>query len=664
MATKPSPQKSKYGIETLDALGDKFKIGYSTVTGNFQTKLGGYLTILMGVLSTSMFFIVMSQFFYNDSPIVMNSSEFGSNENTYNLYKESLYPVIGLTVGISGVTADKFSRFITVKATVYTVVFRSDNASISSFDWQPFREFDFVPCGLIKDPHIRSYVSQIVDQKGFEWLVLCPDFKGQEKDFVVYENYDLDQYRWVNIRVYPCSLPDPRQCATAREIDAMRADYGYPFKLLEPSDRKNPMRSAPIRKVTHVDRRSTKVLRQLVTHNKVLDDTITTLIPPKVKIEYSTMEEETADFKVRDHTQIHCTKEEVALGPRGPCSEYLQFEYVASKEVVVTRRSYKMLTTMLGEFGGLLKIMTSMVFFFYGLYSMRKVKGFLGEIIFGKNQKSKKLLNKLVEVENNDSSSINNRDIAKVIVGEEKNEKSMDFSEKGKKQHNLDEIVQSLVKTRSSVENLMEKLNLLEVIEEAVFTESEKTLIPLALLKKEQKKINNNQVEKSEENHKNNSKTSKNAIFTKDSSQKESKDPFKEAFVNLMRTEPTTPFSHAIKNYLVSQLKETFVAAGGVPRQIEPNNVDVKRMKIPGNQKSQSTKIELIMPAQGSELGNPSPESTQQPEVASSRSFQKFMRPTNSPHIIGRGKFSLIKKRESSKRDSNISSFAQQNQKK
>ena len=443
----------------------------------------------MVLLSTSMFFVVISQFFYNDSPVVMNSSEFGSNENSFDLYKESLYPILSATIGVTGVKPEHISRYMTLKAQIYTVKFRSDNATASSFDWRPFREFDFVTCGLIDDPHMRRYIKQIVDQEGFEWLVLCPDFKGQEKDFLLYENYDLDQYKWVNIRVYPCSLPDPRLCETPQEVDAMRVDYGYPFKLLEPSDKKNPMRSAPIRKVTHIDRRSNKVLRQLVTLNRVLDDTVTTLIPPKINIEYSTMEEESVDFKVRDQNQLHCTKEEIAKGPAGTCKEYIHFEYVASKEVLVTRRSYKMLTTMLGEFGGMLKLMTSMVFFFYGLYSMRKVKNLLGDIIFGNDQRSKKLLKKLVETQTAVSNSAKNQ--PKVVI-EPKNDPEKDFNkkeDKNEKDPNLEETVLSLVKSRSSVENLMKKLNLLDIIEQACFTESEKTLMPLVLLKAEQGKL-------------------------------------------------------------------------------------------------------------------------------------------------------------------------------
>ena len=593
----------------------------------------------------------------------MNSSEFGSNENTIDLYKESLYPIFGLTVGITGVTADKISRYMTIKATIYTVEFKSDNSSVSSFDWQPFREFDFVPCGLIQDPHMRSNVRQINDQKGFEWIVLCPDFKGQEKDFVVYENYNLNVFKWVNIMVYPCSLPDPNQCATAREIEAMRIDYGYPFKLLEPSDKKNPMRSSPMRKVTYVDRRSKKLLRQMVTLNRVIDDTITTLIPPKINTEYSTMEEVTADFKARDHNQIHCSPENLALGPRGTCLEYIQFEYVASKEVVVTRRSYKMLTTMLGEFGGLLKIMTSIVFFFYGFYSMRKVKNILGDIIFGKSQKSKKLLKKLVEADNKPSSTKITKEKQGKGVLDQKNVLGSNFSKKGKKEPSLEEIIQSLVKTRSSVENLMEKLNLLDIIEDALFSESEKTLIPLVLLKKEKGKLKRNKIERFKESIENKAKRSKNSVYSKEATEQDSKDPFKEAFRNLMRTEPTTQFSHAIKNHLVSQLKNTFADEVGFPVDIEPKNLGRKRVVRPERiQKTTSTQIEVIMPGQGSELGNQSPESPPQAKVASVGSLQKFMRPTNSPVRIGRRKFATMKMRDPYKKNSSISAFANQNQ--
>ena len=91
--------QSQYSIQTLDFLGSKFKIGYSTLTGKFQTKVGGYLTILMGVLSTGFFFVVMSQFFSKEAPVVMTSTESGPRESEYDLYSENLWFPIGARVG-------------------------------------------------------------------------------------------------------------------------------------------------------------------------------------------------------------------------------------------------------------------------------------------------------------------------------------------------------------------------------------------------------------------------------------------------------------------------------------------------------------------------------------------------------------------------------------
>ena len=487
-------KKPKYGVESLDTLGENFKLGYSTHNGKLQTKIGGYLTILMSLLLIGMFFVVMSQFFYNDCPVVMNSSEFGSRINSFDLYQESLYPIFTFSVGLTGLTPEQYKQFVTIKATVDEAIFRSDNQSISSFDWRPYKSFDFRPCGEIDDPHMRKYVSQVVDQEGFEWLVMCPDFKGEEKEFALYQNYVNKTFKLVNIRVYPCSLPDPKHCASLQMVDRIRADYGYPFKLLEPSNRENPMRSTPIRKATLFDPKSIKVLKQMITLNRVLDDTVTTLIPAKVNIEYSTMKEDSVDFKSRDPNQLHCRKEDIDKGPLGGCLEYLNFEYVANQEVLITRRSYKMLTTMLGEFGGILKLMTSAVFFFYGLYSMRKVKNVLGDIMLGASQRSQERLKRLVEAETDPSTNKNSSQGPRKRnlfhqKGNKKNNKNYKNNDNNTTNPEMDEIVSSLIKRRSSVDNLIQKLNLLDLIEQALFTESERTLLPLVLLKAEKTKI-------------------------------------------------------------------------------------------------------------------------------------------------------------------------------
>ena len=137
------------------------------------------------------------------------------------------------------------------------VIFYSNNSTDQAFQISRFREWDYVVCSSLNDSKVAKYVHDINSQEGFDELVLCPDFKGQGKDFVVYDNNENYTYKWVSIRLYPCSLEDPTKCASAQEINHLASSYGYPYKLLEPSDFKNPMRSSPTRRTTYFDTRST-----------------------------------------------------------------------------------------------------------------------------------------------------------------------------------------------------------------------------------------------------------------------------------------------------------------------------------------------------------------------------------------------------------------------
>ena len=475
-------KNSKYGIQSLDVLGSKFKIGYSTLTGKFQTKLGGYLTILMGVLSSGFFCIIMSQFFSKEAPVVMTSSESGSREVVYDLYESNLYLPIGAVVGLSTIPADQLKRYITIKAFVDRTAFNADSTSSETYSLTRVNSFDYMPCRDIKNPHIRDYLSSFVSQPGVADIVTCPDFRGLQKDFKQTTSYITYTGNLIETNVYPCSLPDPSQCASEAEMRALHVEYAYPFKLLKPSDYKNPVENLPMRLKIKVDPRTTKIVKEFVQRNKVFDDTMS-LLPAKLKEEYLTLKRDSIDFGVRDQTQLHCPRSEIEKGVFGRCQPFVTFDYLSSSEVIVTTRSYKKLTTMLGEFGGILKIITTGAFFVYGVYSMRKVKTVLGGIIFGGEEGSEKVLKRLIDGKEDGSKS--GSKVKKLNqVGMKKERKIND---------QFEDLVSRFVSQRSNVDNLMQMLNIVELIEKVLLTDDEKKLLPLVLLKSKKKELKNHQ---------------------------------------------------------------------------------------------------------------------------------------------------------------------------
>ena len=314
------------------------------------------------------------------------------------MYEGNLYLPIGITVGPKGVPPSQISRYFTIKAFVEEIGFKIDSDSKGGgFFLKPFRSFDYKPCSQIDDQHIQEHIKSFVAVPGFGDLITCPDFKEQEKDFVASSDYLTMAGNWVSIKIYPCSLPDPSQCATPEEVANLKIEYTYPSKLLKLDDFQNPVESLPVRLMLNVDPRSVKVSQQMIRLNKVYDDTMS-LIPLKLKAEYTTLVQRAFDFKIRDPTQLHCSRQVVEMGGLGNCREYLAFEFFPDTEIAVTTRSYKSLRAMLGEFGGILKIITTSAFFVYGVYSLRKVKSLLGGIILtsGASQGSQNKLKELL----------------------------------------------------------------------------------------------------------------------------------------------------------------------------------------------------------------------------------------------------------------------------
>ena len=341
----------------------------------------------------------------------------------------------------------------------------------------------------------------------------------------------------------------------------------------------------------------------------MLDGTLTTLIPPRVKEEYATLQEDSIDPKKRDSSQVYCTKEQIAQGPAGGCQEYLSFDYFASAEVVVTLRSYKKLTTMLGEYGGLLKIMTTLVFFFYGVYSMNKVKSVLKEIIFKNDQNQEKDLKRLIGGQkttvgkNNENKKLAKNSFtssnAKIKIEEVENENqrsaatrvSNSFEPSGNGDlPGYEEVMKRFVQRRTNVDNLMQKLNFLELLEKAVLKDYDRTLLPLVLLKAEREEMIEERSQAIE------AKTIKNeapmpprrkinTILSKNhQNSQNSIHAYKDAFDQLVSSLPTSQLGKDIKEYMVSQLESSFREEAQPMAQIDPNFSEAKIH--PGNYKN------------------------------------------------------------------------------
>ena len=218
---------------------------------------------------------------------------------------------------------------------------------------------------------------------------------------------------------------------------------------------------------------------------QIIDD-INRFGPPVVKEEFSQILYGKSDFKMRDPNQLHCTKAQLYSEGGGGCQEYLSFDYTISNEMEVMRRNYKSFTTMMGELGGLLKILTSITFFFYSIYNYKKMRNYMTGVVLNLDENVIKAVkafkNKKKETINKKNDPAPNSSYSGDSGKKHSSSKSTKIDETS-----LDQAVKEKVKERMSAEGLTKQLNFLELLESVFFTDYEKRLIPLVLLKLSQK---------------------------------------------------------------------------------------------------------------------------------------------------------------------------------
>ena len=585
------PTKSGLNIKSLDFLGQKFSLAFATNTGKFQTTLGGYITLLMGAITLATFFVVMSQYFDKSSPVVTTSTELDDPKLSHNLYRERFFAPLAIVVGPKYIVENK-ERYVTIKARVDNAHYNIKTQDIS---FSLFKEWDFVPCDQLSDPFMKKYIKDIMPLDGFDKILLCPDFKGEEEDFTHLDDYIEFKHKWASIVVYPCSLPDQSQCAPAAEINQAQLTFTHVKKLLRTESFNDPVNDFVLRRDISFDTGLSKLVKFDVRSNKVIDDAYR-FSPPSVKSEYATHIPSSIDYKIRDAKQLHCSKTQINMGVVGGCQAYITFSFAGSGELIVHRRNYKKLTTMLGEFGGMLKVITTSIFVVYSFYSAWKLKYYMKRLVFGMDEDSARAAAKLI-----DKVALQNQKSATPTGTRIEIAKNQPTAAPKNKVVKASEVVKECVLSQSSVENLMGKLNSLELIERVLFNGIDRKLIPLVLLKSKQKEIEEkrqkdseskgqgnlcpksaHQKQKGTTNHNQvtslptNTKSGSMGFRSKNGQFSQSEASYKKAYEYLLKNKPEGEFQKKIQNYMVNQLQDLFY---------DPDSLD--ELELEGKAKNQ-----------------------------------------------------------------------------
>ena len=565
--------KNNLSFQAIDFMGGDFSLSYHTATGKHQTMIGGYVTIILGITVITSSLVIFSQYFNTESPIVTSSTEFSSKITEFNLYDEEMMPPLSVLLGGALIPAQLVGRYITPKIQIEMY---SYNNQTRNYESRLLHEFDYAPCESLDDPKMKAVIGR-VNSASSEFLgnAICPDFKGAPEKFKIERNLVNSTYITATLRIFPCSLPDQAHCASAIELSYSTIIYTHTLKLLVSSNFKQPILLSPETRNLEIDAFSKKLIAYDVRKNELRDDT-EVMRGPKLKKEFATPHLVNSDSRKRNEAQTYCSSVQIAQRLLGACTEYISVAYSATGQVNKVRRNYRKVTTILGELGGFVKLITTVVFILYSYYNSRSVRNYIAKSIYNfGNQVYKK-------------AKTENFNLKMTKLGNQVEIQEKGTSQGGiKRQKSLVDpkryqgVIQECVKSRTSALDMINKLDFVEMLQEMMFDDHHQTLLPLLVIKLKEKKmkreeeLQNKAKEGQSQRQGQGSSNPNNKLFGKKTitnvqfeeieapkvaknSVETQKMGYGEAYESLLESEPASRMKQAVNQIMIENLSEFF----------------------------------------------------------------------------------------------------------
>ena len=468
------------GVKHLDIMAEKFKFNYERQRGKYRTRLGGCVTLIVAVLAVILLVFTSSQYFDTSSPVVTTTRELSTSAQSFNVVGNDLFTGTGLT--FRNVLQPIFPNLITMKA---QLIQKTYNPQKNTTKTQILKTYSYISCSQITDQSLINLVKKLIENADLNQFI-CPNFEEVDNNVTLSSDQKKFTSTYISVKVFPCSLPDPSQCYPIDTGYNLRLVTAKNSNLLSPSNYEDPVAFRWIITNFVIDVTRTAFYRDTLQLNKIVDDR-SFLAKPKTKAEYALFLQLTTDSLERDPYQQYCIP---VMIDSGECQEYLEFVYEMDNEVVITKRRYKKIPALLGEFGGMLKLLTT-AFVILSVYYTTAIKLFLFNQVFGmEKSKATKILKRAVRglvIQSKKSQGRNKKGYAEVRdEGSHQEPKTRILLEKNKSGQIIESSLKTyrkrLINSKIDVVELVQKMSLADLLKSASLEKHHKILLPLVIL--------------------------------------------------------------------------------------------------------------------------------------------------------------------------------------
>ena len=273
-------------------------------------------------------------------------------------------------------------KFLTVEESKRYVTFNGEiktSKKMNGEEVHTIKRFEMKLCQQVDDEVVKDLLktgltkteSKIDNEALFSDSVLCGEVT-EEDPFLQGSKLSLP-YTSHDFLIYPCSLPDPAQCASLEELSAFQIGLVQLVKVAKYSQKADPLKPAlDPDTIFYVDISTRTQITNFYKMNQIYDDDIG-IVGERLTQEYIDTDKTTTVTGSRLTQSVHCTKQQIATGF---CEYYTKIINRSSNEKMVIERRYKQFFGVISEIGGfndLIIIILWAVYFFYNSYSYKKM---------------------------------------------------------------------------------------------------------------------------------------------------------------------------------------------------------------------------------------------------------------------------------------------------
>ena len=380
-------EKLKILIGSINLVGEepKFKIqGYSRVPSACSILLSAIAIALIGSIS----YVFLAESFDVSKPDVNIELRTLPNYPKIPLGSEKMFFAVirnNLTVGNSREEVD-WATMGTITARVILKTFEKDKEGNAS--GRKFKRFFLktVNCSQVMDRY--QYLENHTMTKSISESGLCFVPKDAELTNYYLQGHRLeDIYSSFEINFWPCSLKNPKKCASENLVSRAKYVLVRPSPDIDLSKPDKFFKWIPLAgDLNEIDPGSRQQFYSKFKKFSIFDKT-SIFEEAKHKKDYFQIDEYYVKSLSRDRTRLHCPAR--MIGNKALCQPYMEMIFTSSNKQESITRLYPSHLIALSEIGGFTELILMFIGFVYGLYNSRvcEMRTFLVKSVFalGKN---------------------------------------------------------------------------------------------------------------------------------------------------------------------------------------------------------------------------------------------------------------------------------------